>query len=306
MSDPIIPEPSVVAVKGVAAPELRDRQNFLVPPIRLSQGHLTLLSTCPRKFQHLFLEQLSAPESPEQQEKMLQGAQFHLVLQQWLLQLPIEPLVQEDAKLHQWFQTFQTAAPVILDMQAEVGYQQQPECDRSLDFQGYRLMTRYDLLMTSDRHAKILDWKTYPQPRQTQWLQHHWQTRLYPFVLAETSDYSPEEIAMVYWFFQARPGKADHPQSLTFRYSQEQHEQTRQDLSKLLAQLTDWLQCYEAGEPFPQITWGSSACEDCTFAVRCGRTNLAQNSDAIANFNPSSDPLPENLPNLADIEEIPL
>ena len=135
-----------------------------------------------------------------------------------------------------------------------------------------RVALVYDLLLTGSHHAKILDWKTYPRPHHPVGLQQHWQTRLYPFVLAETSDYPPEMISMVYWFFQTadRANQAASPQRLTIAYSSAQHDRTRQDLTQLLDSLTQWLQDYDQGQPFPQVR-DRSPCQRCSFAIRCDR-----------------------------------
>lgn len=269
--------------------------------LRLSQGHLTLLATCPRKFQHMVLDQMGSPDVSDQQERLQQGARFHLLLQQWLLQLPVEPIVQEDLQLQQWFAAFKAAAPQILD-----AGEQQAESDRLLEFKSYLLTVRYDLLITSDHYAKILDWKTYPRPQKRQRLEQHWQTRLYPFVFAESSSYLPEQIAMVYWFFQ-NDRESPTPQSLTFQYSSQKHEETRQELTHLLTQLTQYLERFQAGEPFPQLGWGSRACEECAFAPRCGRGQVGSDSwlESAANEEAQSDRFP-NLGTLAEIEEVPL
>jgi len=272
-------------------------------PLRLSQGHLTLLTNCPRKFQHLVLDQLGTPEALEQQERLLQGARFHLLLQQWWLDLPITSLLQEDTQLQQWFDLFQQAVPHIFDADTE----QQPECDRILDFEGYLLTVRYDLLITGKQTAKILDWKTYPRPPASKGLEHHWQTRLYPFVLAETSTYLPEQISLIYWFFQPTD-TTTHPQSLAFQYNRQTHEETKHQLQQLLQQLNEWLKRYQTGDPFPQVRWGSENCVNCSFAARCGRAipppddHFGQVEDAYI----GGKHLPPPLPTLADIEEVPL
>ncbi len=240
---------------------------------RLSQGHLNLLSTCPRKFQHVFLEQLSSPNPVEQQEKQNQGARFHLLLQQWQLGLPVAAMVQEDNQLRQWFDAFVQASPKILEMD-QPNQLRLCEHQRTLELNGYLLTVVYDLVILGDRHARILDWKTYPRPQTSRWLAQNWQTRLYPFVLAETSHYAPDQIAMLYWFFQSQTFPSEgtnEPQSLTFAGDRAQHEKTRQNLTQLLHQLTQWLKQYQTGEPFPQVPPESAHCATCSFAVRCDR-----------------------------------
>jgi hypothetical protein len=282
--------------------------------LRLSQGHLNLLSTCPRKFQHVVLEQLSSPNPPEAQEKLHQGSRFHLLLQQWQLNLPVESLVQEDPQLNGWFQGFLQAAPEILALHTDRLAEEQnllcqTEHQRTLEFQGYLLTVVYDLLMANPGQARILDWKTYPRPANMQWLKQNWQTRLYPFVLAETSAYAPEQISMVYWFFQSQRHDRS-PQSLTLQYDRTQHEQTRHDLTQILNQLTVWLERYHTGASLPQVS-SVQACEECSFVVRCDRMphkpdDSTPVSHPLAADSPLEPSLPLTLPTLADIQEIPL
>jgi hypothetical protein len=275
-------------------------------PLRLSQGNLNLLSTCPRKFQHIYIEQLAAPNPPEQQEKLSQGNRFHLLMQQWQLGLPIEPFIQEDAQLQGWFTAFTSAAPTILSMVSDkevvLG---QSEHTRTLEFEGYLLTVVYDLLLSSPQQAKILDWKTYARPQNPRWLLENWQTRLYPFVLVETSDYLPEQISMTYWFFQAQGEQATTPeaQSFAIAYSLTKHEQTRQEISHLLTQLTHWLERYQQGEPFPHLPARSKPCETCNFTLRCFGTEDWQEDLAE---QPQVETSNLTLPSLEDIQEVPL
>lgn len=256
--------------------------------MRLSQGHLNVLELCPRKFQHMYLEQLGSPNSPDQQERLAAGSRFHALMQQWEMGLPIEPFLQEDPQLRQWFHAFIAAAPQILQIHDPEF--RESEHLRMLEFQGHILTVVYDLLILTDREAQILDWKTYAKPSK-QDLSQSWQSRLYPFVLAETSDYAPEQISMTYWFFQA---KGETVQSLKLPYSAKQHEETRQELTRSLNQFSQWLDRYTTeGEFFPQIVETAESCVDCNFAIRCQRS--AQDSVSLESF-----------PNLAEIQEVPL
>lgn len=257
--------------------------------LRLSQGQLNLLEACPRKFQHVYIDQLGFPTALEYQEQINWGNQFHLLMQQRELGLPIASTSSSDP-LHQSVAAFIQAAPEIFQTPPDTF--RQSEHSRSLEFQGYLLTVIYDLLIMDDRQAQILDWKTYPRPQQTRWLKQNWQTRLYPFVLAETSDYPPEQISMTYWFVQGQPDRPSQPERITYPYNQQQHQQTQQDLAHLLNQLTHWLDRYEQGEAFPQVGRSSGNCETCSFAVRCQRVDW---ETPIASF-----------PDLATIEEVTL
>ncbi len=259
-----------------------------LPLTPLSQGQLNLLETCPRKFQHIYFDQLGTPVSPEQQERLTWGSRFHLLMQQRELGLPVESLVEEDTQLQHWVTALVNAASDVLTPDPQT-FRDSEHC-RTLNFQGYLLTVIYDLLIEDDKSGQILDWKTYPQPKNRQWLAKDWQTRLYLYVLAETSDYAAEQISMTYWFVKSQP----RPQSLKFTYSAAQHEKTRQDLTKLLNKLTGWLQRYqEDGIPFPQVAPSTGRCGDCTFAVRCQRTSESSMSSSR-----------DLLPNLADIQEV--
>ncbi len=263
--------------------------------MRLAQGQLNLLATCPRKFQHLYLDRLSAPTTPEQQEALAWGSRFHLLMQQRELGLPIDAQVEEfaleDQHLQQSLQTFIAAVPEVFQADPQVNRQSEFRC--TLNFEGYMLTVIYDLLLSDEQQAQILDWKTHPRPQQRHWLARNWQTRLYSYVLAETSAYQPEQISMTYWFVRTE-AEQTQPQSLRFDYSTAQHEQTRQDLTQLLAQLTDWLQGYSQGEPFPQVAPTTGHCKPCHFLWRCERGS-ARGVEAV-----------ELLPDLAQIQEVVL
>jgi hypothetical protein len=223
--------------------------------IRLSQGQLNLLETCPPQFQRLYLEQLGSPMSPEQQEKLTWGSQFHLLMQQQELGLPIDSVLREDVQLQHSIKSLIGAVPEIWQSDTE-NWREAEHC-RTLSFQGYLLTVIYDLLITDVNSAKILDWKTYLQPENTTKLAHNWQTRLYLYVLAETSDYLPEQISMTYWFVKL----PTQPQSVTFTYSTSQHEKTRQDLTYLLTQLDTWLEDYfNQGNQFPHWNDCQTSC----------------------------------------------
>ncbi|MEP0871110.1 PD-(D/E)XK nuclease family protein [Trichocoleus desertorum AS-A10] len=244
------------------------------PKLRLSQGQLNLLESCPRKFQHIYLEQLGSPSTPEQQAHQSWGSRFHLLMQQRELGLPIDAIMAEDAQMQHCVSTLLAAVPEIVGLATPSDATwRQSEHRRTCSVQGYPITVIYDLVMLEEQQARILDWKTYPRPPQQNWLAHNWQTRLYPFVLAETSAYLPEQISLTYWFVQAQddPTKAPLPQSLTFPYSSTWHEQTRQELTQLLQQLTDWLEQYQQGEPFPQVNVAIERCDDCQFSGRCQR-----------------------------------
>ena len=267
---------------------------------RLSQTQLKVLEECPRKFQHSYLELLATTASPEQKEKLTWGSHFHLLMQQRELGLPIEFITQQDPELGRCVAAFINTAPELF-ANAENSDRtfRQAEHPRTLIFQDYLFTVIYDLLIAEPNTAQILDWKTYPRPQKSKWIAESWQTRLYLYVLVETSDYSPEQVSMTYWFVQLQG--EEPPQKLTFNYNLTEHDRTKQHLTEILHQLTDWRQRYtEGGEFFPQVEISSNLCASCQFATRCNRT---QDTKTPSLNLPAETPI-DWLPNLAIIDEI--
>ncbi len=268
--------------------------------LRLSQGQLHLLEICPRQFQHAYLEQLHSPTEPERQEYRELGSRFHLLVQQQEMGLPIDSFLQAEPQLQTWMKAFADAAPEILASATDSYIFRESEHYRSLQVQNYLLTVVYDLLIADNQKAQIFDWKTYPQPPNQRQLEQNWQTRLYTYVLAETSDYLPEEISMTYWFIQSQ----QRPQIIKLNYSTAQHHQTGDKLMQLLSKLTAWLEIYYCGEDFPQLPEGSKACQYCQFAKRCQRTHTNfEMTSAVKSFQNAVD---NNLLNLASIQEVSL
>ncbi|MBD2596354.1 PD-(D/E)XK nuclease family protein [Nostoc spongiaeforme FACHB-130] len=242
--------------------------------LRLSQGQLNLLERCPRQFQHTYLEQLNSPADPEHEERQTLGSRFHLLMQQREIGLPIDSLLQADSQLQKWMSAFASAAPDIVTPTINNQTFRESEHYRTLQVQDYLLTVIYDLLIADNQQAQILDWKTYPKPPDKRKLAQNWQTRLYMYVLAETSEYLPENISMTYWFVQSE----GRPQNIKYTYDNKQHQQTAKELNQLLNNLTTWLKLYQKSQPFPQVIETSKACNYCQFAVRCQRTQSVEDT----------------------------
>ncbi|GBF81537.1 PD-(D/E)XK nuclease family protein [Aphanothece sacrum] len=225
------------------------------PLIRLSQSQLNLLETCPPQFQRLYLEDLGTPPSPDTQDSLSWGSQFHQLMQQEQLGLPIQSFLGEDQELQKALNALVNVVKIEHHLTEESW--KEAEHSRSLEFDNYLLTAIYDLLILEDNRAQILDWKTYLKPQNKEKLAKNWQTRLYLYLLAETSDYLPEQISMTYWFVKL----PNEPQSLTFTYDSKTHQKTAQDLSYLLGQLESWLSDYlDNKQSFNHISNCQSIC----------------------------------------------
>lgn len=237
--------------------------------LRLSQRHLKILETCPRQFEYIYFDRLTLPISPTQQIKTQLGSDFHLLMQQRELGLPIDPILARSTQLNGWMQAMISTAPELFQSDSQTD--RESEQVRTLTIDHYLLTVIYDLVILQPHRADIIDWKTYPLPKYKKDLDREWQTRLYLYLLAETSEYLPKQISFTYWFIQSAP----QPISVQICYTLKQHRQTQTDLLTLLSRLTIWLNAYrDRGEPFPQVETSTGLCQNCSFAARCGRESL--------------------------------
>ncbi len=254
--------------------------------IHLSQSHLNLLETCPPKFQQVYLDRLASLPDPEQQESLDWGSRFHLLMQQRELGLPIESLLESDRELNHAVTALIEATPELWSENTQT-WREAEHC-RTLSWHNCLLTVIYDLLITQSDRAIILDWKTYRHPAKQDKLARDWQTRLYLYVLVETSDYPPEKVSLTYWFVKS----ADTPQSMTFKYSKTEHQKTQKNLQQLLDRLEQWLDNYQQGTTaFPHHP---DCAASCPFAERI-----------LASSPENSSNMAENLAReIADIAEI--
>ncbi|MDJ0662795.1 MAG: PD-(D/E)XK nuclease family protein [Crocosphaera sp.] len=203
--------------------------------IRLSQAQLNLLERCPPQFQRVYLDQLASPISPEVQESLLWGNQFHQLMQQHFLGLSIDSILEVDKDLKDIVKALLNGVSETHHLDSDCW--REAEHYRGLETENYLLTAIYDLLILNNNQAQILDWKTYLQPQNKKKLENNWQTKLYLYLLAETSDYLPEQISLTYWFV-----KIPHqPQCLTFEYSEQLHKKYTKELESLLINLDDYL-----------------------------------------------------------------
>ncbi|MGC9524416.1 MAG: PD-(D/E)XK nuclease family protein [Limnospira sp.] len=267
-------------------------------PLRLSQQHLNRLESCPRKFQHADVEGSISPTSLTLEERTAWGERFHLLMQQRELGLPIAALMADDLALREAFLGLMAAAPEIFQPPEGGGIWRDAEHHRSLALGEYLLVAVYDLLIAGEKEAQIIDWKTYPRPKDRAALANNWQTRLYLYLLVETSHYPPERVSMTYWF--VRPAGKGPPEKVTFSYNRQQHQKTSRDLVHLCDRLGDYLNRYGRGEPFPQVDEASGICRCCPFARRCDRALEIDKGSAAETA------LPRQISPVSDIEEIPI
>ncbi|MEM9804104.1 MAG: PD-(D/E)XK nuclease family protein [Cyanobacteria bacterium P01_D01_bin.56] len=243
-----------------------------LPVLSLSQTHLALLETCPRRFQYIFDQSLTVPSNSDGKDAALWGNQFHLMMHQQALGLPIEVLAAENADMAAKVNALRRHAPHLFQAGSGETFRQS-EHQRTLALNGYVFTVVYDLLVLTANTGLIVDWKTYLKPPKRQYLANDWQTRLYLYVLAETSELAPEQLTMSYWFVrhQDEQGKDLPPSDYRFAYSLQQHDRTRQELLRL----TETLSLLRQASMFPKTDY-RDRCLYCPFQIRCQRVDRAE------------------------------
>jgi hypothetical protein len=245
----------------------------------LTQGHLKQLEVCPRKFQYGYLEQLTTPTHPEMRQSQEWGTRFHRVMQQQELGLSVAPLLAADVELAEAVNRMVKAAPELFQVKDEEF--RQSEHRRTLAYGNFLLTVVYDLLIMSSEGAQIVDWKTYLKPQGKQSLEADWQTRLYLYVLAETTDFEPQQLAMKYWFVRAQDPTTgeSYPTQVTMSYSAAKHHQTGRDLKRLTDHLAHLI---TTNKPYPKVNLSAGHCCSCPYAIRCQRPSGRYPSEMTA------------------------
>jgi CRISPR/Cas system-associated exonuclease Cas4 (RecB family) len=239
----------------------------------VSQGVLQTLATCPRQFQYQYLWQYPQVDEPAFTERQRWGQQFHRLMQQLALGLPVEILAGADPELYTCLEQLLADQP-WLGLPPPSGEQRQVETRLSLYIEDLLLTGVYDLLVRSPAQAVIHDWKTGVHQSSRRSLQQRWQTRLYLYLLAETCGLPPDALSMTYWFVRQSP-----IQSVTIPYSRRVHQATAQDLRALLNQLRDLIAQPDA--LMPPLAAESPACRHCAYASRChGEQGVVEQKDA--------------------------
>ena len=251
---------------------------------QFSQGSLQDYVDCRRRFQLRYLDQLAWPAMEvepllEHEQRMRSGAEFHRLIQRYLLGVPeerlstmMDSLGPEGSDLKRWWGNFLQFASVTPGGNSLV------EGVLSAKFGSFRLLAKFDLICWDmdepDRRVMIYDWKTTRQRPPRDWLAGRFQTKVYPYLLVQAGEqvtglgkFSPERIGMVYWF-------AEHPQEpQRFSYSDEQYQQDHD----YLAGLVDEIGSLKEGDF--HLTADEDRCKFCTYRSLCDRGIAASSID---------------------------
>jgi hypothetical protein len=237
-----------------------------------SQSALQYYVDCPRRFEWPALE---TRQAREQEEQARQGRDFHHLLHQQAMGVPVEALeatIDDETTLRWW--------------RSCLGWQEHhlpatrhAELVLSTPLAGRRLMARYDLVARmEDGGLLIVDWKTGRMPRAAL-LAGRMQTIVYPYVLASAGGWlsagrldntktispemirpdemiRPEMIRMIYWF-------AEEGRTIEFGYDEERRRQAEERLATIIGEIG-------ARSEFAPTT-DERACRFCRYRSFCER-----------------------------------
>ncbi len=230
---------------------------------RFSQNNLQDFADCPRRFELKYLLKQDWPalvSEPIQEFEHLQflGLRFHALVQQHLVGIPVETLETtfDDPNLKRWWKNYLIFIDKYLNSRRTVEYPQ------IIHFHNYRLFAKYDLLIFEESgNTIILDWKTTQYRTSSSILRKKSQSKVYPFVLAESykENCSPANIQMIFWF----PEFPNEPE--IFDYSPELHRQAEEDLNELIDDIAE-----RKNGKF-ELTDDKRKCKYCIYRSLCDR-----------------------------------
>ena len=253
----------------------------LIAPFSFSQSSLQDYTDCSRRFQLRYIEQLQWPAvetAPvlENERRQIEGQQFHRMVQQYLLGLPVEKLTfmannSNSENLVRWWENFISARQTTLkNLEGKLYF---PEQSLSAPVGQHRVLAKFDLIAVKDNQATIIDWKTYHKRPKDERISASLQTKVYLSLLARAGSqfnqgnpFDPEQMDMLYWYsdFPSEPTKVS--------YAQEQYKRNWQGLTDLINEIS-------AKQSFP-LTDDERLCSFCRYRSYCERgTNAGTGED---------------------------
>lgn len=147
------------------------------------------------------------------------GSQFHLIMQQIGLGLPVEPFLKEYPQIANWVDKVKPFLniPGSKQWNAQLQYL----------YHQNLLYGEYDLVLYGEHQVIGFDWSI-QQPLKFEILENKWQTQLRLFLLQQRSEISLDQVSLVYLFVNT----GDLYQ---FTYSKDQHISFEQRLETTLA-----------------------------------------------------------------------
>lgn len=241
-----------------------------------SQTNLQDFVDCRRRFQlkhllHLAWPAIEAEPVLEYEHQIQIGSQFHHLIHQFSLGIPLSELVisKQADELSLWWENFKGAIADggSLHEVWSPATQRLSEITLSGKLGNVRVVAKIDLIaIHTNGIFQIYDWKTSQHVPKRSWLAQRIQTKIYPYLLHQAGAFlnkgeqiTPTQIEMIYWY-SSRP---DEP--TCFPYSLKQY---KEDVSYLQTLSNALLQLKE-NEFF--MTDDENRCRFCVYRSLCNR-----------------------------------
>jgi hypothetical protein len=249
-------------------------------PFHFSQSNLQDFSDCRRRFYLKYIQQIAWPAAEAEPQIdheiwMRQGADFHQMVHQYLLGVPVELLSKQANRepLQNWWANFlaeKSNLPGIDDLTAR----RLPEYTLSAHLGIHSIIAKFDLLIIfPDSTILIYDWKTSRlRPKRTS-LEKRLQTLVYPVVasqcissLVNSSAGEHQNIQMNYWF-SGFPDKIE-----AFSFDKLSLGNARRKIESLVTTISRLM---AKGEDAFPLTDDHKKCTFCTYRSLCNRGTRA-------------------------------
>ena len=166
----------------------------------------------------------SLPDTKLHRDKLMDGAQFHLVMRQMGLGIPVDELLATHPQFKRW-------------VDAAFPYTQIPgnkrwNVDLCHKFNDVYLIENYDFIVSNDDKTIAINW-TIGEPQDT--LEKLWKTQLRLFLLQENTGVKCENISLIYLF-------ANSETMSQCCYSDRQHEENKQKLNTIIPPIKSQIQ----------------------------------------------------------------
>ena len=165
------------------------------------------------------------PFNPNFSSERRVGRQFHLLMQQLIMGLPIEPFLEAYPEMDHW----------VNQLYPIIGSPTQKQCNvnKGKLIGEWYIFAHYDLLIEEREKviAIAVDWKTRNDIFKN--IEDSWQIQLKLFLLAETQDIPAEDISIIYCFV----GEDEFPCLCQINYSIKKDEAFLERLAMTLSKL---------------------------------------------------------------------
>lgn len=194
--------------------------------LQLNAEMLELLEADPQKFQQLFLEDKLCLKLSNSVENQRDSERCHLLVQQMLLGLPIEPILKSYPELACWLSQLEPIVNISSEQKkVNVIYQKL--------LQNILIFTQFDLVMAGDEKLTAINWSITDTIEPSDKLQNSWRTQMGLFLLAQNKQVPLENISIVYYFFNLDRLTTTYQ----FSYSQSQQDSFKERLQNTLSKL---------------------------------------------------------------------